>query len=392
MDANLKEIVGEALKENLPEVVDAVVDAKLEEVEANTEAKFADVNESIKALQKQAKTVAVTDELSKKTAIVYIFRDVLQNKVTGEKAFNEVVEKHVKAMTEGTATDGAELVFDQFEANVLQVINTFELVSNVNIMPLAKGDKVSIPKATNGISTMYVAEGGTPTESEIVTAFVTFDIYKMVTLTDFTEELLDDAMTIPDLYNLIVSNIGESQGAFLEKQILAGTGSSALEGILVNSAVNSISLAATKRAGDINHTNLIEVITKAMRKYKRGGRAKFVMSQYVLGKLQSIKTTDGYPLFPELMGATPTLMGAGIILTDDSSLVQDLASDIATKPLLIYGDLSYYTLVRRKGLTVERGYYGNNWRDGVISLKSNARFGGKCTFGEAFVKLLNGAT
>lgn len=215
----------------------------------------------------------------------------------------------------------------------------------------------------------------------------------MATLTDFTEELLDDAMTIPDLYELIVQNIGESQGAFLEKQILAGTGSSALEGILVASGTKIAQLGTGGfRAVNIADSDIVTMLTAADRKFKRGNKAKIITSQYVLAQLMKLKTSTGAILYPELRMAVPTLYGVEIILTDDSSIAQSAATDAANKPLMIYGDMSYYTLVRRKGLTAERGYYGSNWRDGIISLKSTARYGGKCTFAEAFTKMLSATT
>jgi HK97 family phage major capsid protein len=237
-------------------------------------------------------------EFAKKAAVVAIFKDVVNNNVTSEKGFHDTVQNHVKAfMDEGTATNGAELVFDQFEKDVLKVINTYSILQDVRILPLAKGDKVSLPKATNGITTYFTAEGVAYTGSEAVSAFVTIDIAKATTMTDMTEELLDDTMTVPDLYDLIVEFIGESQAQFLETQILSGTG--AVKGILVNASVNKVQLAATKRASDIADANIVDIITKAPRKFKKTG-VKFYTSQYVLGKLMALKTTDGYPLYPSL--------------------------------------------------------------------------------------------
>jgi hypothetical protein len=59
---------------------------------------------------------------------------------------------------------------------------------------------------------------------------------------------------------------------------------------------------------------------------------------------------------------------------------------------MAFGDFGYFTLARRKGLTVERGYYGDNWKKDIQSLKSNTRYGGTLTFPEAITVLLNGAT
>lgn len=170
-----------------------------------------------------------------KTAIVAIAKDVYKSNAQNPDDFNRIAQKHfadlgLKVMGEADASEGAEFVFDQFEKDILVVINTFELVNHVKILPLAKGDKLLIPKVTNGITTAYVTEAGVVgAATEPVTAFVQFDIFKTVTLTNVTEELMEDTMTIPQLYDFLVQEIGESQGEFLEGEIISGAGTTAIE-------------------------------------------------------------------------------------------------------------------------------------------------------------------
>lgn len=382
--------ITETLEKSLPEIVETTVSKKISELEAKSASELEEIKAEIKKISINSKQVDVaTQSFAKKTAVVSIVKEVMNNNITTEKGFNDIVNATLKTMSEGTATEGAELVFDQFETDVLKVINDFAIVNSVKILPLAKGDKVSLPKATNGITTYFVNEGAAYTGSEAETAFVTIDIAKAATLTDMTQELLDDTMTVPDLYDLIVEFIGESQAQFLETQILTGTGS--VKGILVNASVNKIPLGSGNTAENIDDTVLVNVITKAARKYKRNSsQVKFYMSQYVFGKIQAIKTADGYPLYPEMRGASPKLMGYDVVLSD-VGFVQNPAEDIANGVCLLFGDLKYFTLCRRKGITVERGYYGDNWKKDIQSLKSNTRYGGTCTFPEALTIVTNGA-
>lgn len=219
-------IVQDALGKGLPGVIDAVLEKKLEEFSKTAFADVEAIKESIKQLTFDQKASQAGQEMIAKTAIVGIIKDVWKNGAdVGENVFKQIVKTHIKTMGEGDALEGAEFVFDQFEKDVLKVINTFSLVNFVKILNIVKGDKVNLPKVTNGITTAYVAEHGTPTATEPVTSFVTVDIFKAVTLTNFSDELLDDAMTIPDLYDLLVELIGESQGEFLEGEIISGAGS-----------------------------------------------------------------------------------------------------------------------------------------------------------------------
>jgi len=54
-----------------------------------------------------------------------------------------------------------------------------------------------------------------------------------------------------------------------------------------------------------------------------------------------------------LRGANPTLLGYKVELSD-VGFVQDSTEDKAKGICLLFGDLNYYTLVRRKGLSIER--------------------------------------
>ena len=282
-----------AMSNVIEKSVPEIVDGKVSEALSKTVKEIEDIKAEIKKANLSAKTSSPEAKSAfAKTAMVAIFKDVVEGGISTEKQFNEVVAKNIKAMSEGTATEGAELVFDQFEMDVLRVINTHELVNAVRILPLAKGDKVSLPKATNGITTYFVAEGNGYTESKAVTGFITIDIAKACTLTDMTQELLDDTMTIPDLYNLIVEFIGESQAEFLENQIVSGNGS--IVGILNTFGINEVSLNPGETSKDISDADLVAVLTSIPKKYT--GDKVFVMSQYVYGKLLALKTADGYPL------------------------------------------------------------------------------------------------
>jgi len=352
---DIKQIT-ESVEKALPEVVSQAVETKFAQLSEKAFADVAEMKTELKKYSLAQKGTAIVKKAFTETVMVSIIRKVWNDNIQTEKGFNQVVAAEMKAMNEWNAGAGAELVFDQFSKDILKVINEFAVVNSVRTFSLAKGDKISLPKATNGITTAYVSESGTPTGSAATTGFITIDIYKAVSLVDMTDELLSDAMTTPDLYNLIVEFIGESQAEFLENEILNGTGTAAIEGILVNAQVNTIQLTtAGQRASNIDDTVLTNVMTKALMKYKRkASNIKWIMSQYVYGKLRAIKTVDGYPLYPELRNlSNPFLSGYAVIISDKAPC-QDVATDIAGATTLIFWDLKYFTLVRRNTLSLER--------------------------------------
>ena len=393
---NIEKVVGEALEKSLPEIVDAVTEKKFAQLMEKSNSEIEEIKTELKKFSLAQKTWnATVAKAFKETAMVSIIKDVFQNNVTTENGFNEVAEKHLKAMNEGTSTEGAEFVFDQFESDILRVINDFNVVNSVRLYTLAKGDKIRLPKAVQGITTTFKWEAvdyGNPTKP--VTSQIIINIAKATTMTSMTEELLDDTMTTPDLYNLIVEFIGESQAEFLEDKILNGVinEDSTIEGLLVNSDVNEITLPATKTVWDIDDDTLVEAIMKIAKKFKRRAWSmKWVMSQYTLGKLMQLKTTDGSFLYPTLREVTPRLWGYEVVVSDKAP-VQDATEDVADATSILFGDMRYFILVRRKGLTLERGYRDGDWQADIQSVKSNTRVWGKVSFWEAFVKITNGAS
>ena len=382
--------IADTVEKAIPEAVSAVVDAKMQELSEKSAWEMDQIKQELKNLALAWKQTKETKEFTNKTIVVNIIKDVVKNNISNEDAFKSIVDKHVKAMTEGTATEWAELVFDQFETDVLKVLNTYDIVNDVRIVPIAKGDPLKRPKVTNGVTTAYVAEWSATSESKPTTAFVTFNIVQINSLVSMSQELMDDTMTIPDLYNLIVEFIGESQAEFLEKEILTGATSGKIEGILVNSSVNTVQLAATETSADVSASHIISMITAAKKKYKRNSaKVKWYMSQYFYGVLRKLKTSDGYPLYPELKEMK--LEWKDVVLSDEW-FAQDSSEDIANAYLALYGDLSYFVMARRSWLVIESWFYGNGWANDVISLKARQRMTGKCTFPEALAVLKNGAS
>lgn len=386
MNPELKEME-QLLKDTIPAVVAPIVDAKLADIAAKTAGDIEEVKAELKKMNLTAKEVSPeAKELVAKTAIVDGFKALSKG-----QNFDNAVNASVKAMSEGTDTEGAEFVFDQFEKDVIRVINNYDVLALTRAWNIIKGDKIVFPKKNGSVTAYIVGEGAEITESEMVTGNITIDIYKVATLTELTNELLDDAMTIPELYSLLVEDVAEQVAALREDLVLGGTGSSQPRGITATSGINTVSLAATKKVSDVTDANLVDVITKAAKKFKRGNPV-WIMSQYTYGKLMALKTTDGYPLYPELRNfSSPSLMGRRVIISDSSKIVQDLATDIALAVSIIFGDMQYFYSVNRKGTTFEKGLLTNSFRDDKSAFRSITRFGGGVSQPAAFTVLKNGA-
>ena len=157
--------ISSSLEKSLPEIVDASVKAQVAQVEAKTVADIEAIKTEIKERNLNAKKATPEqNELMAKTAIVAGFKAVAKG-----ADFTEAVTASYKTMSEGTATEGAELVFDLFERDVIRVINTFDVLALTRVFTILKGDKVTFPRKDGSTTAAIVGEGATTSESELTT-------------------------------------------------------------------------------------------------------------------------------------------------------------------------------------------------------------------------------
>jgi hypothetical protein len=96
-----------------------------------------------------------------------------------------------------------------------------------------------------------------------------------------------------------------------------------------------------------------------------------------------IRTLDGSPLYPELRSSNPNILWYPVGLSS-VWFIQDKTQDTADGWVaMMFWDLSYYALVRRRWLTIERWMDGDDFSKDLISVKSTSRYGWECTFPEA---------
>ena len=157
---NIEKVIGEALEKALPEIVDAVTDKKILTLTTKTTAQMEDIHAELKKISLAGRQNTEAKTFAGQTAIVNIFRKIAKDGIGSEQAFEELAKAETKAafFGETTATEGAELVFSQFEAQIINVMKMYPVVNEVKIYS-TNGKDLSIPKVTNGITTAWVAEG-----------------------------------------------------------------------------------------------------------------------------------------------------------------------------------------------------------------------------------------
>lgn len=379
----LAEAVHETVKKELPGVVAQSVTTIKEELQKDLDAMKSQMKELAEVAQKSGGDEAKRDVVSK-SFVVTVLKQVAQ----GAQFANAVTDVKNAFMTGGTATEGAELVFDNFLADIVNVIQNYRVIEDITLYNIVKGDNLTIPKVVNALTTAWVAEGSSGSLSKATTSSLIITTKIANTLIDVSESLLDDGMSIPDVYAMLVKLIGESQAAFIEDQIFNGSGSgSNMEGVTINSSVASVTLATTAFSS-VTRAKLVSAFGAVKSKYLMDGAGgKWYMSRAARAELMALETDTGAPLFPALESATPTLFGDPVVETDKLP-----STGGASTVFCVYGNFAHFIGVRRKDIEVKKGYSGDGFKNGLVTLKGEQRIHGKIAFTEAFVKVVTAAS
>lgn len=199
---------------------------------------------------------------------------------------------------------------------------------------------------------------------------------------------MEDSLSVPDLYTLLVQLIGNSQAAFIEDQIFNGGGTgSDMEGICINSSVAKVTLATTAFSS-VTRAKLVTAFGTVATKYLVDGKGgKWYMSRAARTELMLLENDLGVPVFPTLELAEPTLFGQPVVETDKLP-----SSGGASVPFAVFGNFKHFIGVRRKDIEVKKGYSGTGFADGLVTVKGEQRIHGQIGFTEAFVLVRTAAS
>jgi HK97 family phage major capsid protein len=148
-----------------------------------------------------------------------------------------------KAMNETTGSAGAFLVPEEFRAEVYRIVEDFGLVAKYATKLSMGTDTLNVPTLASSVSISYPGEATAGTASQPVLAQVQLLAKTIVGLTVMSNELLADANV--SVVDLLATLFAEAIAGEIDAQGLAGTGSP-FTGILANTSVNTVTLAATK--------------------------------------------------------------------------------------------------------------------------------------------------
>ena len=270
------------------------------------------------------------------------YRDAFWNQVRSRNGLSYEIRN---ALSEGVDSEGGYLVPDEFERTLVQALEVDNVIrAHAHVFTTSNGVHKIPVVATKGVAN-WIDEGQAYGESDDVFAQEQIDAHKVGTLIKVSEELLDDSAF--DLQSYISKEFTRRIGAKEEEAFLIGDGSKKPTGILHATAGAQVGVTAAG-AATITADELIDLYYSLKSPYRKN--AIWVLNDGSIRAIRKLKDLSGQYLWqPGLRQGEPDMILGKPLYT--SAYMPNIAAGAKT---ILFGDLSYYWIGDRKGITFKR--------------------------------------
>jgi HK97 family phage major capsid protein len=274
------------------------------------------------------------------------------------------------ALQVGVDTEGGYLCPDTFENQLVTGLTAKNVVRGLAHVISTSSGQHKIPVVANRGTASWVEEEGPIPEGDDTFGQQYIGAHKVGTLIKVSEELLNDSAF--DLEAYFVAEFARRIGNKEEEAFLNGDGAGKPTGILNDAEVGVTAASATAITAD----ELIDLFYSLPAPYR--ANAVWVMNDSTMRYIRKLKDTTGQFLWQKALheGEHETLLGKPIY---HSPFAPEVAA--GAKPIL-FGDLSYYWIGDRKGITFRR--LNERYADtGQVGFLATKRVDGKLILPEA---------
>ena len=277
------------------------------------------------------------------------------------------------ALQVGTDSEGGYLVPDEFERTLVQGLTENGVIrSHAHVITTSFGLH-KIPVVASHGSASWIDEEGAYPESDEVFGQVQLDAHKVGTLIKVSEELLNDSAF--NLERYITAEFSRRIGDKEEEAFLVGNGTSKPTGILNATGGGNVGVTAAAAAA-ITADELVDLYYALKAPYRK--RAIWVLNDTTIKLIRKLKTGDGQYLWqPGIKDGEQNMILGRPYFTSPY-----MPTAAAGSKTIIFGDLSYYWIGDRVGITFKRLnelYAGN----GQVGFMASKRLDGRTVLPEA---------
>jgi HK97 family phage major capsid protein/HK97 family phage prohead protease len=290
------------------------------------------------------------------------YRDAFRSYLRHKGNFGKMGMDAVRALSEGTDSEGGFLVPAEFMAKMVEREAASTALQSMVTNLSTGSDKLVMPKNAYSSSTLYttgvrvnwVDEKTGPGSEEDATDFgnVTIPIHTAMMYHDVTNNMIEDSAF--DILGWLSSKFRETADVVTEDSIINGTGIGRPKGILANpGGTDEPAVVVSGNGSALLADGLLDLAYALLGRYT--ANAKFIFNRTSTEKaIAKLKDGDNRYLFAAgvnndgLATARPqTLLGYPILSSD---FMPDVASNAFP---IIFGDPKGYYLVKRIGFSVQ---------------------------------------
>lgn len=346
----------------------------------------ADIN-ALEALIKRVERVeteerAFVPESQRETAVVATatatpeaqYRDAFWNYIRRGAQAGEY-----RAMSVGSDTYGGYTVPDEFRRQLIQGLDELNVMRGLATTITSSSGTLTMPTLTTHASATWKAEAEAYAETTPAFSEVTFSAHKATALIKVSEELLNDS-AFP-LEQWIAGEFARALAELEETAFVVGTGSGQPTGVVGGSTLGKTATATNAITAD----ELMDTYHALGRAYRR--RASWLMHDSTKKAIRKLVTgvsgDKTYIWQPGLASGEPDMLLGQPVYTSP-----DMAEIGTGNKVAIFGDLSYYYIVDRQSISIQRLnelYAGN----GQVGFRIFKRTDGKLTLATAAYHLIN---
>lgn len=294
----------------------------------------------------------------------------------------EITIEEQRTLSKATAAAGANLVPTLFEDQLVQLLRFYGVMRELaTVMTTDSGALLQIPRVSSHGTAVWTAENAAFTPSDEVFGQLSLSAYKLSTIIQISEELMQDSAF--DLEAYVANEFAQRIGVAQNSAFVTGNGVGKPTGILQGLAIGVT--GATGQTTTITGDNVFDLYHSLLVPYRRN--AKWVGSDGIIKALRKVKETTGQYLWaPGLtVGEPDTLLGRPIYADPD------FPAPAANAVPLVFGDFSFYWIRDVRGIAFQRlnELYAAN---GQVGFRTYSRSDAMMTRPEAIVGYSNSAS
>ena len=281
------------------------------------------------------------------------------------------------ALSEGVDSEGGYLVPDEFENTLVSGMEEEGSIRSLAHVFTTSNGVHKIPVVRTKGTANWIDEGGSYGDSDDVFGQEQIDAHKVGTVIKVSEELLNDSAF--DLEKYFQEEFARRIGAKEEEAFIVGDGNKKPTGILSAAGGAEIGVTAASEKA-ITADEIIDLYYSIKAPYRKN--AVWILNDSTVRAVRKLKDSNGQYLWQPALheGDHETLLGKKILT---SPYMPEIA---AGAKVIMFGDLSFYWIGDRQGITFKR--LNERYADlGQVGFLASKRVDGKLVLPEA-IKVL----